>query len=199
MGGSDIASIIWYALILLLVGSAFLTRRVPMRSAFGMILAWIAIFGVVLVAVSYREELAGVFRRVSGDVLGRPRQTTDGSSMRVAVAPDGHYWVEGTINGTSARFLIDSGATVTALSTETARAAGIVPDRQRMPVVMQTANGPVEAQRARVTEVVVGSIRMHDVPVVVAPQFGKINVIGMNMLSRLQSWQVRNGEMVLEP
>ncbi|RVT40705.1 retropepsin-like aspartic protease family protein [Sphingobium algorifonticola] len=190
---------IWYALILLLVGSAFLTRRVPWRSAFGMILAWIAIFAVVLVAISYREELAGVFRRVSGDVLGRPRQTTDGSSMRVAVASDGHYWVEGTINGTSARFLIDSGATVTALSTETARAAGIVPDRQRMPVVMQTANGPVEAQRARVTELVVGSIRMHDVPVVVAPQFGKINVIGMNMLSRLQSWQVRNGEMVLEP
>ena len=82
---------------------------------------------------------------------------------------------------------------------ETARAAGIETDRQRMPVIMQTANGPVEAQRAIVTELVVGSIRMRDVPVVIAPQFGKINVIGMNMLSRLKSWQVRDREMLLEP
>lgn len=199
MAGSDTAGVIWYGLVLVLVLSAFLSRRVNWRGAIGMIAAWIGIFAVVLTAFSYRQEIGAVFQRVSGDVMGRPRQSAEGGNLRIGMAADGHYWVEGTINGTEARFLIDSGATVTALSSETARAAGIEPDRQRMPVIMQTANGPIEAQRAIVTELVVGSIRMRDVPVVIAPQFGKINVIGMNMLSRLKSWQVRDGEMLLEP
>ncbi len=199
MAGSDTAGVIWYGLVLVLVLSAFLSRRVNWRSTIGMIAAWIIIFAVVLTAFSYRQEIRSVFQRVSGDVMGRPRQSAEGGNLRIGMAADGHYWVEGTIDGTEARFLIDSGATVTALSSETARAAGIEPDRQRMPIIMQTANGPVEAQRAIVTELVVGSIRMRDVPVVIAPQFGKINVIGMNMLSRLKSWQVRDGEMLLEP
>ena len=199
MAGSDTAGVIWYGLVLVLVASAFLSRRVNWRSTIGMIAAWIIIFAVVLTAFSYRQEIDSVFQRVSGDVMGRPRQSAEGANLRIGMAADGHYWVEGTINGTEARFLIDSGATVTALSSETARAAGIETDRQRMPVIMQTANGPVEAQRAIVTELVVGSIRMRDVPVVIAPQFGKINVIGMNMLSRLKSWQVRDREMLLEP
>ena len=166
MAGSDTAGVIWYGLVLVLVASAFLSRRVNWRSTIGMIAAWIIIFAVVLTAFSYRQEIDSVFQRVSGDVMGRPRQSAEGANLRIGMAADGHYWVEGTINGTEARFLIDSGATVTALSSETARAAGIETDRQRMPVIMQTANGPVEAQRAIVTELVVGSIRMRDVPVV---------------------------------
>lgn len=199
MAGSDTAGVIWYGLVLVLVLSAFLSRRVNWRSAIGMIAAWIAIFGVVLTAFSYRQEIGSVFERVSGDVMGRPRQSAEGGNLRIGMAADGHYWVEGTIDGTEARFLIDSGATVTALSSETARTAGIEPDTRRIPVIMQTANGPVEARRGMVTELVIGSIHMRDVPVVIAPQFGKINVIGMNMLSRLKSWQVRDGEMLLVP
>ena len=38
-----------------------------------------------------------------------------------------------------------------------------------------------------------------DIDIVVSPTFGEVNVIGMNMLSRLESWGVQNGEMVLTP
>ncbi|MFD2432046.1 hypothetical protein ACFSUK_36155 [Sphingobium scionense] len=42
-------------------------------------------------------------------------------------------------------------------------------------------------------------LRANDVEVVVSPALGDVNVIGMNMLSRLKSWSVENGEMVLTP
>ncbi len=193
------ANLLWYILAMVLVGSALVARRVALRSALGMVLAWIGIFSVVLVIVSYRREMGGVAERVQSEVTGKPIQRAEGQALRIAAAPDGHYWVDGTINGTAARFLIDSGATITALSEQTAKAAGLNIDPNAMPVVMQTANGPVDAKKSSVGTLAVGPVRVSDLPVVVSPAFGNVNVIGMNMLSQLRRWGVENGEMVLTP
>ncbi len=64
---------------------------------------------------------------------------------------------------------------------------------------MSTANGKVEARRSSIATLAIGPIRAADLPVVVSPAFGDVNVIGMNMLSRLRQWGVQNGEMVLTP
>jgi aspartyl protease family protein len=197
--GSDTAGVIWYLAVLVLVGSALLSRRIKLRSAIGMTLAWIGIFAIVLILISYRNEMGLVARRVTSDVLGRPRQMGDGPRLRIAASSDGHYWVDGTVNGVPARFLIDSGATFTALSTSTAQAGSVDIDNQRMPVSLNTANGPVEAQRAMARNISIGSIQVKDLPVVTSPAFGDVNVVGMNMLGRLKSWQVRDNVMMLEP
>jgi aspartyl protease family protein len=119
--------------------------------------------------------------------------------VRIPVAPDGHYWVEGMVNGMSARFLIDSGATITALSENTARATGLNIDMNAPAIPLNTANGKIDARRASISTLTVGPLRANDVEVVVSPALGDVNVIGMNMLSRLKSWSVENGEMVLTP
>lgn len=202
MDGSDTDQAmrgVYLLIVLVFVASAVLSRRVPIRGAIGMVLAWVAIFGVVLTLFSFRRELGMVAERVQSEVVGAPVQTVDGQTLRIAVAADGHFWVDGTINGSSARFLIDSGASVTALSEDTAKAAGLNVDREGLPLIMQTANGRVEAWRSNIGTLAIGPIRASDLPVVVSPAFGPINVIGMNMLSRLKSWSVQNGEMVLTP
>lgn len=193
------ADLLWYILAMVLVGSALLSRRIAWRSALGMVLAWIGIFAVVLVIVSYRHEMSGVAERVQSEVTGKPIQRADGQTLRISAGPDGHYWVDGTVNGTPARFLIDSGATVTALSENAARAAGLNVDPNAMPVVLQTANGPVNAQRSSVSTLAVGPVQVSDLPVVISSAFGDVNVIGMNMLSRLRRWSVEDGEMTLTP
>lgn len=202
MDGSDTDQTmrgVYLIIVLMLVGSALLSRRVPIRGVIGMVLAWVAIFAVVLTLFSFRRELGMVATRVQTEVVGAPVQTVEGQALRIAVAADGHYWVDGTINGTPARFLIDSGASVTALSEETAKAASLNVDRDGMPLIMQTANGKVEAWRSNVASLAIGPVRASDLPVVISPAFGPVNVIGMNMLSRLKSWGVQGGEMVLTP
>ncbi len=47
--------------------------------------------------------------------FGMPEQTVAGGVTRVPIGRDGHFWLRARVNGTPARFLVDTGATVTAL------------------------------------------------------------------------------------
>ena len=95
--------------------------------------------------------------------------------------------------------LIDSGATVTALSTDTADAAGLEVKNPMVPIVLNTANGQITAQTATIEELRLGDIVARDLSVVVSPAFGDTDVLGMNFLSRLKSWRVEEGVLVLVP
>jgi aspartyl protease family protein len=196
------ANVIWYALALVLVGSALFSRRFSLRGAFLMVLAWIGIFGLVLVIINHRSDIAQITRGVTGQVQNEiataANQRTSGQSLHINLSEDGHYWVDGDINGTQARFLIDSGATVTALSEETAGRAGLNVDKTGPGVIMRTANGAIQAQRSSIAKLSVGPLSASDLGVVVSGAFGETNVIGMNFLSRLKSWRVENGVMILE-
>ncbi|HEX7875464.1 MAG TPA: TIGR02281 family clan AA aspartic protease [Sphingobium sp.] len=199
---------LWYVLALVLVGSALLARRAPMAGMFRMALLWVVIFGVLLALFKMGEQ-AGLFSsHISGEGTTSPLDAAPssvpparakGQALRIPIAPDGHYWVEGTVNGTPARFLIDSGASVTALSVTAARAAGLNFDLNAPGVPMMTANGKIDAKRSTVSTLAIGPIRASDIDIVISPTFGEVNVIGMNMLSRLKSWGVQDGEMVLTP
>jgi aspartyl protease family protein len=212
MDGTDQAmSSIWYLLALVLVGSALIGRRIALGSFVRMALLWVLIFTFaqkagLMPARFAAEEGALLQPQNSAEPISQPAPSpapppiqSDRQVVRIPVAPDGHYWVEGMVNGMSARFLIDSGATITALSENTARATGLNIDMNAPPIPLNTANGKIDARRASITTLTVGPLRANDVEVVVSPALGDVNVIGMNMLSRLKSWSVENGEMVLTP
>ena len=101
--------------------------------------------------------IAQVARFTSGTDLalpqvGLPEQTVAGGETRIPMSGDGHFWVRATINGQPSRFLIDTGATLTAVSPDTAADAGIEPQRLRQSVVLRTANGAVRAELATISE-----------------------------------------------
>ncbi|MGY4397345.1 aspartyl protease family protein [Sphingomonas sp. UYAg733] len=129
----------------------------------------------------------------------RGGQQVVGKVMRVPMARDGHFWVQVRIGNSRRRMLVDSGATVTALSSDTAAAARLKVETPLFPMVLQTANGSIEAQTATAPELRIGNIVARDLPVVVSPAFGDMNVIGMNFLSRLKSWRVEGRTLILEP
>jgi aspartyl protease family protein len=68
-----------------------------------------------------------------------------------------------------------------------------------MPVVLETANGSIQAQSGRADRVQIGPLTTRNLDVVVAPNFGEFDVLGMNFLSRLKSWRVEGDTLVLEP
>ncbi|KXU33648.1 aspartyl protease [Sphingobium sp. 22B] len=216
MDGDQAMSSLWYVLALVLVGSALIARRAPMGGLMRMAMLWIVIFAVLLGLFKAGEKFGLFSSRIYGAGDESPSLSTnaastnaapaalpsahvEGQALRIPVAPDGHYWVEGMVNGNPTRFLIDSGASVTALSVEAARGSGLNFDLNAPGVSMMTANGKIDAKRSTIATLVVGPIRASDLDIVVSPAFGEVNVIGMNMLSRLKSWSVQNGEMVLTP
>jgi aspartyl protease family protein len=158
----------------------------------------VGLIGLLIVVVVQRGQFDPYFSRlVSALHLGG--QEVVGKEVRIRMAADGHFWARASINGVERRMLIDSGATLTALSADTAQAAGLEINAQLFPVVLQTANGAVTAKTSTVPELRLGDIVAHDLPVVVSPAFGKTNVLGMNFLSMLKSWHVENRTLVLVP
>ena len=113
------------------------------------------------------------------------------------MSEDGHYWLRAEVNGTSARFLVDSGASLTTVGSDLAQGAGVEPEPIRVAQV-KTANGQVIMQRGRIGQLRVGPVVRDDFPVLIAPQDG-LNVLGMNFLSSLRSWRSEDGVLVLIP
>src|SRR5436190_502260 len=110
-------------LLILLIG-ALLVRRAPM---FRMLLSaaiWGAIIGVVLLVVGQPERFAPYLARLVSTLKPNSQEVV-GKEVRIRMSPDGHFWAHARIAGVERRMLIDSGATVTALSTDTAAEAGL--------------------------------------------------------------------------
>lgn len=183
-------------MMLILPLSSLLARRPSIGSVVRALLGWAIIVGVLYVAFNQRErigELAGTI----GERLGVAEQSVDGDTVRIRQSVDGHFWAMARLNGVERRMLIDSGATSTAISETTAKAIGVTP-RRVPPVLLTTANGTIEAARGRIETVRIGSLETRDLPVVISPAFGEMDVVGMNFLSRLGSWRVARGTLILE-
>jgi len=163
------------------------------RFAFSATLLAFMIF-LVLQMAPYQPELS----RITGK-LGLDDQQVAGGELRVPMAADGHFWVRASVDGIERRMLIDSGATITALSAATARAANIDTSSGIAPIVLQTANGAAPAHAGRIDELRVGNIVARNLRVVTSPGLGNMDVLGMNFLSRLQSWRVEGQTLILVP
>lgn len=199
MNAEDGPSLIWGVVCLLLLGSSLAARRLPMGQMAKMALAWVAIFAALFVVFSFRFELAAVWERVKSDFSGTAGQSVSGEAIELKRLDDGHYWLQVEINGNPVKFMIDTGATTTAVNSKTALEAGIEVDNSGFPVLINTANGTVQAQRGKAKSLQIGPLTIEDHNVVVSESFGDTNVLGMNFLESLKSWKVENNVMTLQP
>jgi aspartyl protease family protein len=185
-------------LVLIVPGAALAARRVPLKNSARMALAWIGIFAIGFVLVSFRDSYRAALDGAQELFYGKD-QSVSGGIVSVAMADDGHFWAKVEVNGVERRMLIDSGATTTSLSVATANAAGLDLEQSPFPTILNTANGKVLARVSTVKLLTLGSIKAQDLPVVVAPGFGDTDVIGMNFLSKLKAWRVEGRTLILQP
>ena len=186
---------VFYILAIVLVASSLIGMRLPIAKAAKMVLAWVAIFAIGFSLFTFRSEFSALGDRLYASATGAPVKL-EGGELRVDMAEDGHFWVTGKVNGESVRFLIDSGASVTTLSADTAAKAGIAPSGRRS--VVTTANGQIVVALAEAEKLEIGPIARTDFPVNVSDRDG-IDILGMNFLSSLDGWRVERGDLVMRP
>jgi aspartyl protease family protein len=193
--GSQAINLIYLLIILVAVLSAFSLRRLPLGKTLRMVVAWILIFAAMFAIFALRDDFRALGNRLWAAVTGADNQEVAGNELRIAMADDGHFWATGEINGRSARFLIDSGATVTTIGPQLARDAGVEPSGER--TMVETANGIAQVDRAS-ANLTLGPIARQDIRVFIARE-DATNVIGMNFLSTLSRWSVEGRTLVLRP
>jgi aspartyl protease family protein len=109
-------------------------------------------------------------------------------------ADDGHFHWPGRVAGIEVDFLVDTGATTTALPQSLAERAGLKPLGA---VRTQTAGGAVRGFIARADIALDGGVRADKLPVTVLPDLSA-PLLGMDVLGRLHFSQ-RPGELRIEP
>jgi aspartyl protease family protein len=180
--------------IMLVVGS-LISRRERAAKLLTMALAWVAIFAAGFVLFTFRDDFGWVAQRLKAEAVGTPVE--QGRETRIPMAIDGHFWVEGRLNGEKVKFLVDSGATMTTIDRETAVRARVNVSPRRDQFV-RTGNGIIRVSSGRADELEVGGIHREDVGLQVAEN-DDLNVLGMNFLSSLSRWGVEGRWLVLVP
>lgn len=119
------------------------------------------------------------------DAAGAPAGTGGGREIVLPMGPGGHFVAGGTINGRAVRFMVDTGATVVALSADEAARIGL--DLARAPTVsIGTANGNVDARRVTLSGVTLGDVTVANVAAVVLPAPMTHVLLGNSFLQRFQ-------------
>lgn len=158
----------------------------------------LGLFGALMLTIMQVVRVSGG-SDLSLPQLGMPEQAVSGSETRVPLGRDGHFWIKASVNGVPHRFLVDTGATLTAISPDVADAAGLEPQPLRQPVLLRTANGTIPAKLVSIGELRLGNVVARDLDAVVAPGLEGTSVLGMNFLSRLASWRVEGRTLILVP
>ena len=186
---------LYLLMAMMLVLGSLMSRREPWAKLVKVALMWVTIFGAGFILFTFRDNLDFVAQRLKAEALGTP--VVEGRTVRIPMAIDGHFWVDATINGVPAKFLVDSGATVTTVGNALAVEARLNRDEARDQLV-RTGNGIVKVSSARADTIEVGSIERRNQRVYVADN-DDLNVVGMSFLSSLTRWGVEGRWLILEP
>lgn len=118
----------------------------------------------------------------------------DGSVIELRRGPDGHYHWPGEVNGREVDFLVDTGATGTALPESLARELGL---ESLGEVSSDTAGGRVTGRVVRADLVLRGGVRVQRLPMLALPGLTDRPLLGMDVLGRL-SWRQVDGVLRIE-
>ena len=166
----------------------------------GWALRWVLLSGVVILLfigiarlgpASFPERAAGSGPASSTAEIAPARDT-----LVYPANEQGHVIVEAVINGAPTRLLIDTGASLVSLTAADAQAAGIRRAELVFDHLVNTANGTVRVARVTLREVRIGQLSVYDVPAAVLENLN-ISLLGMSFLSRLQSYEMRDGKLTI--
>lgn len=145
--------------------------------------------GVRVVSVTSEQaviEIGGKKRplRVGQHAVGAP--AADGSGKIVMTADtQGHFYTTGNINGTSVRFIVDTGASMISLGAADARRIGLDFNRGQK-AVSQTANGQAVVSKIQLDTVRIGDITLHNVDALIHQNDMPMALLGMSFLNRME-------------
>lgn len=119
----------------------------------------------------------------------------DTGALRVTAATDGHFYIEGSIDGVATTFMVDTGASTVTVGQRDAERIGLPPGA---PANFHTAAGTVEGAMVRGRQVAAACLAVDQITVAVSPPMSGPALLGQNFLRRFEM-VVDGREMTLRP
>lgn len=116
------------------------------------------------------------------------------ASREIMRAPDGHFYIDAQVNGAQVHFLVDTGASMVALTAADAQRAGIALPSER--ATAQGAGGNVEIIPVKIDRIAAGPLEARNVDGAVARDL-PVSLLGQSFLSRVGNVQINGDRMIL--
>jgi aspartyl protease family protein len=130
--------------------------------------------------------------------VAKPADVAREKIVRVAADRAGHFMLTGQIEGKTTRLVLDTGASIIALTYEDGERIGARPRPGAPKMRISTANGVVMADQVRLNRVQIGEIMVHDVEAVVMPKGAlSTNLLGMSFLKRIDRFTIDGARLTL--
>lgn len=191
-------SLTWLGTIaaLMSVGILASSRQKASTTLFSL-LAWIGAFLILILAYSYRDDAKAMWGRIRGEFFGSEAVVTAGGDVELRRTGDSHFYADAEVNGGRVRFMVDTGATMVALSWADARAAGLDPETLDFSRTVMTAGGPVKAAPVRIARLTIGPIERLGVAAAVLPRGVPGSLLGLSFLDTLRSYEISGDRLTL--
>ncbi|MBA2466211.1 MAG: TIGR02281 family clan AA aspartic protease [Sphingomonas sp.] len=136
----------------------------------------------------------------AGAVFYLPFEANTASAQQREVAltrsGDGHFYADAKVNGVSVRFLVDTGASQTGLSTADAKRAGITVDPDEFELIGEGVSGVVRGKMVELATLDVQGFAVTDVKAAVV-QGAQTSLLGQPFLETIDEIVIRKDEMLL--
>ncbi len=167
-----------------------------------MMIVGIAI-GFTMPVMEVEEELANTSdSRENGEItLGaaqQPALTGWGHEVVLHREHDGHFYADVYVDGVPARMLVDTGASVVALTGDDALAMGLYWNEADVAPVAQGASGAVYGVNTTLPRMRVGEFEAQDVRAIIIPDGLAISLLGQSFLETVGNVRIADNRMVLE-
>lgn len=193
---SQIRLVYGIGLLALVAGSVVLGWRQQPAMALNHAIIWGGIFVGLLVVYAYRAELGQVASRVGFELTPTRPITSESGEVRIRSNIDDHFVVMADVNQVPVELLVDTGASLVALTLSDAARVGIDVDDLTFNIPMSTANGLTFGARATLSEISVGGVSVTNVGATVLDDLD-MSLLGMSFLRRLSSYEVNQNELVM--
>lgn len=128
-------------------------------------------------------------------------QTPSTSGRRTATITakdDGHYWTRALVNRkASIEFMVDTGASVIALTQADARKMGLKPERLDYKWEIRTAGGITKGASVIIESIKINQVHIKNVEAMVLDSDLEQSLLGMSFLRELYSYEVRGDRMII--
>jgi aspartyl protease family protein len=159
----------------------------------GLLVGWLAPSGRELAEA--RGTTAGEQESAQLDVL--QQDEWDGGELALPRADDGHFYADVMVEGGSVNMMVDTGASIVALTGEDADAAGVEWSDDQVQPVARGASGTVYGVPVMLGRVQVGDSEAQQVEAIVVPEGLDVSLLGQSFLSKIERVEIEQDRMLL--
>ncbi len=188
------AGLLW---AILLFGTVVVQHRSRGGEALGAAAFWLLAAALLVLGYAYRYEAQDMGRALLAELVPSMGQRGSEAEMVFRADRNGHFSVQGEVEGVPVRFLVDTGASDVVLTMADAKRLGLDPSQLRFTLPYRTANGVIRAAAARLKAVTIGDITIENVEASVNPSPMQQSLLGMSFLARLSGYEITRNTLTM--